>query len=208
MIFFGAKKKYYRVLAGRGVLNRRIGDNNFVSPVSNLNFVKTSWDVQIVEDRVYVASGYVNDMEPQLNGEPVGGVYADGSYVANRPYLSLPKSEEVVPVLLKITPNEKGYIFGEEGDDRKRALLAGSEYLSVYIGSMSEAAKHNPKSWIQPLALINKRGKVAQLSFFDYEYYASMRVLNEDLGLNHCLSAYPGITRRMLENLHERNLEK
>lgn len=209
MIFFAAKPKYYDIRGGEGVPVRKIGRRHHLFGNKRVKFKTPSWEV-LVSDKVYIGAGYVNGMEPQLNGEPIGGVYADGTNVSDRPGLDLPK-EGVKAVLLKITPTQTlagGNLFGEETEDLKRGLLADAGCLQVYMGDLSEAATHNSKSWIHPLALVSSGGKLAQLCVFDIEYYATRRLLFEDLlGLVHYVSAYPGIPDYLLRRIHERTAE-
>lgn len=191
MIFLAPKPKYLDVRESDGVPIRRIGAGSYLFKRPDLDFPVTPWDVEvnITNRRVYIGKGYVNSLEPLLSGEPISGIYPDGAYSGERPFL--PLGSGIQAVLLKITPNAAGNL------DFSAPYLASEEALKVELGGLEEAAAYDPKQWIQPLALVSDGGKLAQLSCFNYAYKALKRKGN----WRHALAAEPVFSRSIQDKI-------
>lgn len=185
MIFSAPKRRYLDVRGGDGVPLRRVGRSSYLFKLPKRQELVTPWDVMVdvIERRVYVGKGYVNSLEPILNGEPISGIYPDGTLSGQRPFLAL--NPGIQAVLLKITPNVRGTV------DSSAAYLATEQALQVVIGDLGEAAIYDPGRWIQPLALVSESGRLAQLSSFNYAYKA----LKRKGGWRHTLAAEPVFSR-------------
>jgi len=191
VIFVAAKPKYYDVRGGASVSVRKFGSGSYVFHRAQRNFLSTPWDVvvDIVQKRVYVGKGYVNSLEPLIGGEPISGIYPDGTYSGERPFLGL--GSGVQAVLLKIKPNAFGNI------KSSGPYLASEDSVGLELGGLEEARSRNPVQWIQPIALVSESGKLAQLSCFNYSYKAILR-LN---GWRHALSAEPVFARSIQDQI-------
>ena len=191
MIFIAPQPLYYDIRGADGVPVRKIGKWSYLLKNRRRRAYRTPWEVvvDVVNARVYVEKGYVNSLEPILNGEPISGIYPDGALSGQRPFLAL--NSGIQAVLLKITPNERGTV------DSSAAYLATEEALQVVMGDLEEAAIHDPEKWIQPLALVSEGGRLAQLSSFNYAYKAVKRKGS----WRHTLSAEPVFARSIQDRL-------
>lgn len=185
MIFIAPQPRYYDIRGADGVPVRKFGKWAYLLKFRRGRVLRTPWEVvvDVVNARVYVEKGYVNSLEPVLNGEPISGIYPDGALSGQRPFLAL--NSGIQAVLLKITPNAAGNV------DSSSAYLGKEEALQLVMGDLAEAAVHDPERWIQPLALVSEGGRLAQLSSFNYAYKAVRR----GGGWRHALSAEPVFSR-------------
>jgi hypothetical protein len=121
-----------------------------------------SWDVSvdIVNKKVFIGKGYVDELEPTLNDAPVSGVYHDGTESDTRP--SLPLGAGVQCVVLKITPNAMGRVSGKN-------YLADSS-LSVEMRKIDDITAYSVNEFLVPLALLDDGDKVMQMAYFNYSY--------------------------------------
>jgi hypothetical protein len=121
-----------------------------------------SWDVSvdIVNKKVFIGKGYVDELEPTLNDAPVSGVYHDGTESDTRP--SLPLGAGVQCVVLKITPNAMGRVSGKD-------YLADSS-LSVEMREIDDITAYSVNEFLVPLALLDDGDKVMQMAYFNYSY--------------------------------------
>jgi len=191
MIFVAPKPIYYDIRGGDGVPVRKIGKWSYLLKSRRGSVRRSPWEVvvDVVTNRVYVGKGYVNSLEPILGGEPISGIYPDGTLSGQRPFLAL--NSGIKAVLLKITPNAAGRL------DTSAPYLASEEALQVVLGDLEEAAIHDPERWIQPLALVSEGGRLMQLSTFNYSYKAVKRKGS----WRHSLSAEPVFSRSIQDQL-------
>jgi hypothetical protein len=159
------KRKSYRVTGADGVKVLKLGGVSYVLGSGRRRIYAGAWDVSVdvVEQKIYVGKGYVNELEPQVNGEPLSGIYHDGAESGVVPSLKLAAG----CVLLRIKPNEMGRV---EGDPSLGPYLAAAGALVVEMGDLAEARVYNPEELVVPLALVGTSGKLMQMAFFNYKY--------------------------------------
>jgi hypothetical protein len=121
-----------------------------------------SWDVSvdIVNKKVFIGKGYVDELEPKLDDEPISGFYHDGTESDVRP--SLPLGSGIQCVALKITPNAKGRVAGKD-------YLADSS-LIVEMKTLDDITAYSEDEFLVPLAIVDDGGKVMQIAYFNYSY--------------------------------------
>ena len=191
MILAIPKKKYFDIRGGAGVPVRRLGNDAFVLERKRLNGYSCPWEVvvDVNQERIYIAKGYVNSLEPTIDGEPISGVYPDGTLSGQRPFLALATG----CVLLKIKPNVRG------GIDPSAPYIASAESVTVEIGELSDARKYNSAELIQPLAMVSDVGKLAQLVHFNLLYRAS-KLRGKDDWI-HAISVEPVFSRSIKDKV-------
>lgn len=159
------KRKSYRVTGADGVKVLKLGGVSYVMGLGRRRMVAGAWDVSVdvVEQKIYVGKGYVNELEPQVNGEPLSGIYHDGARSGVVPSLKLAAG----CVLLRIKPNALGRV---EGDASLGPYLAAAGALVVEMGDLAEARVYNPEELVVPLALVGTAGKLMQFVIFNFSY--------------------------------------
>lgn len=193
MIFAYKKKKYYNIRGGDGVPVRKIGNSSFVLDHEKAGIEYPPWDITVdaVQKHVFIGKGYVNQLEPLIDGLPISGIYPDGKLAGRRPFLQF---DGIQCVLLKIRP-------GVNGEIKSFApYLADSGSVFIELGDLSDAQSYDPECWVQPLAIISDAGKLQQLSFFNYKYQAS-----KPRGKNywrHFITAEPVFSRSIQDKLN------
>jgi hypothetical protein len=121
-----------------------------------------SWDVSVdmVNKKVFIGKGYVDELEPKLDDEPISGFYHDGKASDVRP--SLPLGSGIQCVVLKITPNDKGRVTGKD-------YLADTS-LMLEMKTLDDLKVYSEDELLVPLALINDGSKILQIAHFNYRY--------------------------------------
>jgi len=192
MILAIPKKNYFDIRGGAGVPVRRLGNDSFVLEGKKTKQFSCPWEVvvDVVEKKIYIEKGYVNSLEPTIDGEPISGVYPDGSFSGVRP--SLPLSG-VACVLLKITPNAKGTL------DSSAPYLASPSSVTVELGDLSDAREYDSAQLMHPLAIVSDGGKMLQLAHFNILYQASKSRGKDDWV--HVVSAEPVFSRSIKDKI-------
>lgn len=192
MILAIPRKSYFDIRGGTGVSVRRLGDDSFVLEGKKPKQFSCPWEVVVDVNTklIYIEKGYVNSLEPTINGEPISGVYPDGSFSGVRPSLSL---SGVACVLLKITPNANGTL------DSSAPYLASPSSVTVELGDLSDAQEYNSNQLLHPLAIVSDGGKMFQLAHFNILYQASKPRGKDDWV--HVVSAEPVFSRSIKDKI-------
>jgi hypothetical protein len=154
-------EKRLSVSGADGVKVIQVGKKSFLVGRRRQNAMVGSWDVSVdmVSKKVFIGKGYVDELEPVLDGEPISGFYHDGTESDVKP--SLPLGSGIQCVALKITPNA-GRVTGKD-------YLADSS-LIVEMKKLDEINIYSEDSYLVPLAIVDDGGKILQIAYFNYSY--------------------------------------
>ena len=173
LLLIPRKAKPVHVDAGSGMAVRKVAGRQLLSMRRQRGEgFEGSWWVTVDSAgsslKITVDRGYVNEMEPTIGGEPIGGIMPDGE-PASGGQPSLSHSGGMAWVCLKITPGANGKINAKSGEANRKGMLTEDVTVEI-IGPMSGKAKG--KSWYYPLASLSQYGKIAQMAYFDITYKA------------------------------------
>jgi hypothetical protein len=173
LLLIPRKAKPVHVDAGSGMAVRKVAGRNLLSlRRRRVERFEGSWWVTVDSAgpslKITVDRGYVNEMEPTIGGEPIGGIMPDGEPAAGgQPFLS--HSGGMAWVCLKITPGANGKINPKSGEANRKGMLTEDVTVEI-VGPMSGRAKGN--GWYYPLASLSQYGKIAQMAYFGINYKA------------------------------------
>jgi hypothetical protein len=163
------KAKRVNVSVGPGLTFGRLGDAVAISSSMRRQKFEGAWyvDGEVEKDEVNfrVALGFLNLVEPKINGVPISGIDENGDPVAEgKPWL---KGRP------KFSVRGKGFVClkvrCEESEDKKDAGVVVEDELEIVLSDNFGASGD---TYLQPLAAYDELGGISQLAFFDYVYSA------------------------------------
>lgn len=169
LLIIRKKAKRVNVSVGPGLTFGRLGDAVAISSSMRRQRFEGAWyvDGEVEKDVVNfrVALGFLNLVEPKINGVPISGIDEDGNPVpGGKPWLSGRP---------KFSVTGKGFVClkvrCEESKDKKGAGVVVEDELEIVL---SDTFGARGDTWLQPLAAYDELGGIHQLAFFDYVYSA------------------------------------
>jgi hypothetical protein len=163
------KAKRVNVSVGPGLTFGRLGDAVAISSSMRRQRFEGAWyvDGEVEKDEVNfrVALGFLNLMEPKINGLPISGIDENGDPVpGGKPWLTGKP---------KFSVRGKGFVClkvrCEESKDKKDAGVVVEDELEIVL---SDTFGASGDTYLQPLAAYDELGGISQLAFFDYVYSA------------------------------------